>query len=142
MRIIGTNRPGAVTQGGVTRRSDGSGSSFAPVTTDPASRPATPMSMTAMAGLDALMSLQMIDADRPRRRKQAIRRGNDLLDRLEEIRIGLLSGAFSGEALDRIGSLVMSLEPSGDDGLDQVIADIALRAEVELAKQGRYLNRP
>ncbi len=94
-----------------------------------------------LAGLDALIALQSIDPDGPRRRRRAAKRGHDLLDVLEEIKIGLLSGAVSGSALDRITALLGGLEMSGDARLDDLIADISLRAEVEMAKLGRYLDR-
>jgi hypothetical protein len=67
-----------------------------------------------------------------------VKHGADLLDALEEIRIGLLSGSIAGEALERVLAIVSELEPSGDAGLDALVAEIALRAEVEAAKLGRF----
>jgi hypothetical protein len=97
-----------------------------------------PAGPTAVSGLDALLALQAVDADRPGGRRRAVKHGADLLDALEEIRIGLLSGSIAGEALERVLAIVSELEPSGDAGLDALVAEIALRAEVEAAKLGRF----
>ncbi|MCB1508640.1 MAG: flagellar assembly protein FliX, partial [Hyphomicrobiaceae bacterium] len=71
-------------------------------------------------------------------RRRAIQRGHDLLDSLEGLRADLLAGRVSGERLQRILSLVRRQSGSGDPKLDEVIADIELRAQVELAKLGRF----
>ncbi|BBE74777.1 flagellar assembly protein FliX [Oharaeibacter diazotrophicus] len=145
MRISGTGRPVGL-QGGVQgARTGGSGAAFAPAAAEAAPRASAsgPSSgPAALAGLDALLALQSIDPDGPRRKRRAAKRGHDLLDVLEEIKVGLLSGTVSGAALDRVVALLGTLESSGDDGLDALIADINLRAEVELAKLGRYVDRP
>lgn len=88
-----------------------------------------------VGGIGALFALQEVDADGERRR--AAKRGNDLLDRLEELQLGLLLGHFPREKLQNI--LVMlrgRQEKIGDPRLAGVLADIELRAEVELAKLG------
>lgn len=143
MRISGSGRPVGL-QGGVAgaRPASPGGAAFAPAAPEAPPKPAaTTSAATSLTGLDALIALQSIDPDEPRRRKRAARRGHDLLDILEEIKLGLLSGGVSGAALDKVAALVGSLEPSGDSRLDGLIADISLRAEVELAKLGRYLDR-
>jgi hypothetical protein len=115
---------------------------FAPVSAEPAVRASTAAAVPGLSGLDALIALQAIDSDRPSRRRRAVRQGHHLLDILDEMKIGLLSGTVSGSALDRIATLLGGLEPSGDEAVDQLVAEIALRAEVELAKLGRYLTTP
>ena len=99
---------------------------------------ATATATHALTGLDALIALQAVDADAPRKKRKAVKRGRDLLDRLDEIRIGLLSGHMSGEAIARVLSLLDETEPTGDPRLDGLMEDIALRAEVELAKLGYF----
>lgn len=62
-------------------------------------------------------------------------RAEDLLDRLEDIRVGLLLGRFSQ---GRLEALVSRLEQSRGPGVDEHLAslldEIELRAKVELAK--------
>jgi hypothetical protein len=137
MRIEGPNRLAGVVSSGTTRRASGT-SSFTLEETEERSQAGATSSAPALTGLDALLALQSIDADKPRKRKRAFKRGHDLLDRLDEIKIGLLSGELSGEAMENIVGLLDEMEPTGDDRLDALVADIALRAEVELAKLGRY----
>lgn len=145
MRISGSGRPVAVQSGVAAGRAAPAGAAaFAPAAAEAPSRAPAAASTggaASVAGLDALMALQSIDPDGPRRRRRAVKRGHDLLDVLEDLKVGLLSGAVSGSALDRVASLVAALESSGDPRLDGLVADIALRAEVELAKLGRYVER-
>jgi hypothetical protein len=87
-----------------------------------------------IGGIDALMALQGVD-DRTERRRRAVKRGRNALDALDALKLGLLTGTFDGAALGRLKASAASLgEPTGEPGLDIVLAEIALRAEVELAK--------
>ena len=66
-----------------------------------------------------------------------MKRGRSALDALDALKLGLLSGTFDTGALARLKSVAASLaEPSGDPALDSVLAEIELRAQVELAKIG------
>lgn len=88
-----------------------------------------------VGGIGALFALQEVDADGERRR--AAKRGNDLLDQLEDLKLGLLFGHFPKEKLQNLLVMVRSRqEKIGDPRLAGVLADIELRAEVELAKLG------
>lgn len=140
MRISGPGRTVGPAGSGPARRAEGTGATFAPAEQQAPSRASSNAPVSTLAGLDALIALQAVDGDAPRKKRRAVKRGHDLLDVLEEMRIALLSGAVTGEMLDRIAMLIGGLEPSGDDGLDALIADISMRAEVELAKRGRYLG--
>ncbi len=75
-------------------------------------------------------------------RAEALRRGEDLLDRLDGLRLALAAGAV---APDRLDDLVVSLEAertaSDDPRLDILLAEIEVRAAVELAKLGRRRTR-
>lgn len=90
----------------------------------------------SIGGIDALLALQSVDEPGERRRK-AVKRGKSALDALDALKIGLLSGTFDTGALARLKLATASLsEPSGDPALDSVLAEIELRAQVELAKIG------
>jgi hypothetical protein len=100
-------------------------------------RSATATSGTrTIGGIDALLALQGVEEPGERRRK-AVKRGRSALDALDALKLGLLSGTFDTAALARLKSVTAGLaEPSGDPGLDTVLAEIELRAQVELAKIG------
>jgi len=104
---------------------------------DTAARAANATSGTrSIGGIDALLALQGIEEPTERRRK-AVKRGKSALDALDALKLGLLAGTFDTGALARLKSVTASLgEPSGDPALDAVLAEIELRAQVELAKIG------
>jgi hypothetical protein len=87
-----------------------------------------------MSGIDSILALQEVD-DVEERRQRAKRRGNLLLDKLEELKLALLSGTISPDALVELALLTRGRrEDSGDPALQEVLDQIELRAAVELAK--------
>jgi hypothetical protein len=90
--------------------------------------------VNALAGLDALVALQAADGDRKGRRR-AMERGRSILDRLDELRLALLDGNLTES---QIGSLLADVagqrSRSDDPALNEVLDEIDLRAQVELAK--------
>jgi Class II flagellar assembly regulator len=89
-----------------------------------------------LARLDAVLALQG-EADANERRRRLVRRGGDLLDALDRLKAALLSGRVPAGELRAIAArLAERRELSGDPNLDELIAHIDLRAQVELAKLG------
>lgn len=99
---------------------------------------ATSVGSTATLSLiEALTSAQLMGSD-PDGRSQAQARGNQLLDRLDELRLALLDGSIPVERLDALMSLVASERAEiQDPGLAATLDEIELLARVELAKLGR-----
>lgn len=98
----------------------------------------------SLGAVDALLALQETpqsdDALHSPRRK-AIRRGEEMLDILDEIKLALLTGQLPKAKLSRLLSVVERQSGSfNDPRLGQVLAEIELRARVELAKFGTYTN--
>ena len=83
MRIQGPNRLGGVSSGSSTKRTDGSGFALPSEPESGAPKTATATATHALAGLDALIALQAVDADAPRKKRKAVKRGRDILDRLD-----------------------------------------------------------
>ncbi len=78
------------------------------------------------------------DALEQRSRKQAMIYGNDLLERLDQLKIGVLDGSIPKEKLtDLAHHLRQKRQSSSDERLNEIIAEIELRAEVEIAKLSR-----
>lgn len=92
----------------------------------------------ALSGLESLLAIQAVDADGSNRgRRRMIARGEELLDRLEDIRRGLLLGTIPIDRLSKLSEMVRSKRDSGaDPELAALLDEIELRAEVELAKLG------
>jgi len=89
--------------------------------------------------IDALLAVQEVgDATSGRGNAQGRAWGNDVLDRLEEIRLGLLTGTITVARLETLARLVSQQRESDlDPRLAAILDDIELRARVELAKLGR-----
>lgn len=136
MRIDANNRPGHVGTRGTAART-GSGEVFRPDTGQPAPRAAAPATPAAPTGLGALLALQAVEDPLFARRK-AVRRGQSLLDTLEELRAELVVGRVPEGKLNRLMALLGQARDMADPGLDALIDDIELRARVELAKLGRF----
>ncbi len=93
------------------------------------------MGISALTNLDALMALQEID-DPVERKKRAVKRGHNILDSLNQLKASMLAGKVSSADLNKIVEHLRSRSPSPDPQLDDILAQIELRAEVELAKLG------
>jgi len=97
----------------------------------------------AVGGLGGLLAAQEAGAaddatGRRQRKARLVQRGEDMLERLEEVRLGLLLGAIPKDRLMELASMVRQKREQGPDRqLDALLDEIELRAEVELAKLAR-----
>ncbi len=103
---------------------------------------APPIESSGVGAVDSVFAVQEVpDATDGRSRAILSDYGNDMLDRLEELRIGILNGVFSKERLaDLAQNLRKKRQNSDDVQLNEVIEEIELRAEVEIAKLMRKLS--
>ncbi len=85
---------------------------------------------------DAIFATQMVGSEEEREiRKKLIKRGYSLLEKLEEIRDALLLGYMSKDKLIETARMVKEHQAeSSDPKLQEIMAEIELRVEVELAK--------
>jgi hypothetical protein len=134
LRIQGTNGVGVPAASAKARRPGET--TFSLETGTPARQTATATGPRNIGGIDTLLALQGVEEPGERRRR-AVKRGRGALDALDALKLGLLSGTLDAAALSRLRSAATGLrEPTGEPGLDTVMAEIALRVEVELAKTG------
>lgn len=91
---------------------------------------------SAMTSADAIFAAQMVQDEEERQiRQKLVKKGNALLEKLEEIRDGLLVGEISREKLIEISRFVKERDmQSSDPRLQEILQEIELRVEVELAK--------
>ncbi len=88
-----------------------------------------------VGSLDALIAAQSVDAADPEARRKTRERGDDILDRLDELRHGLLTGTLSRGQILALRTLVRTRRTAlTDPKLNEILDEIELRAEVELAK--------
>lgn len=135
LRVENTARSSAVTGRGSVARS--SGGDFFVSEEAQAPRVASAQPAVATTGIDALLALQAVD-DPLLARKKAIRRGNALLDTLEQIKADMLLGQVSEGRLNQLMVQIGQARERNLPGLDAILDDIELRARVELAKFGRF----
>src|SRR5262249_7923430 len=132
MRISGPNGPAAPASSGAARRT--SAGSFSLPQDDATPAPAGPGAVRTVGGIEALMALQGVESAEERRRR-AVKRGHTALDLLDEMKLALLSGRLRSAKVHKFPAAAAGLKDlSGDPRIDQVLAEIDLRVEVELAK--------
>ena len=134
MRVEAPNRTGLAGSPAAARRASGGGFSLGQTEAPKSQGPA--VALRTIGGIDALLALQGVE-DPVERRRRAVKHGRRALDALDEIKIGLLGGTLDQATMLRLQSVAADLhDGSGDDRLDQVLAEIDLRVAVELAKAG------
>jgi len=105
---------------------------------------AAPEGIGGVAGVSGIFAAQTVGdqgggPDYEERKRRA-KRGQDLLDRLENLRRGLLAGAIPKDSLADLARAVREKREAGADPLvSRLLDEIELRAEVELAKLSRRL---
>jgi hypothetical protein len=99
-------------------------------------KPSVARAAIPLANMDAVLALQGDQEDAgQRRRNRSAKRGRDILDALDGLKVAILGGRVGPAEVSRIlNRLRENFGPSGDPRLDQLMAEIELRAEVELAK--------
>ena len=143
MKITG---PGQIQSGSLkkTTKKSSSGSDSFTRSLDGSEKTETPSNVGGAAPLaprDALLSLQEVP-DSATGRSKGLARASDMLDLLEEVRKGILLGAISGPKLKTLADLARNHRQNGDaslkgdERLNEILSEIELRSEVELAKLG------
>jgi hypothetical protein len=90
----------------------------------------------AIGFVSGVLEVQEMDDALARAAKGKLR-AKDLLDRLEDLRIGILSGSLSKGKLQQLAHIVNVRRPEvTDPRLCEILDEIDLRAQVELAKFG------
>lgn len=132
MRIYGPNGTTLGAPANNARRTSSATFSLPESETPTGTRPSA--AARGVGSIDALMALQGVE-DPTERRKRAVKHGRNALDVLDDLKIGLLSGSLNNATIGRLRQAAAELKNlSGEPGLDQVLAEIELRVEVELAK--------
>jgi len=134
MRVYGPNGTALAPAAPAARRAAGGAFSLAESEAPHAQSPT--VALRTLGGIDALIALQGIEEPVERRRR-AVKHGRRALDALDELKLGLLAGSLDQGTLLRLKAVAGDLrDGSGDQKLDQVLAEIDLRVAVELAKAG------
>ena len=97
--------------------------------------------VSGVTAVGSILAAQEIDDDDGLKSRQQLKKyGEDILERLDEIKQDLLFGEISKDMLANLAqTLRMKKSATNDPGLISIINDIELRAAVELAKYTRNL---
>lgn len=135
MRVLGAYANNGVTGSKSAGRARSGGSVFSvPQESSQTQASAQTSQAQAVQNVDALLALQSVDDALSSKKRRAVRRGHKMLDLLEDVRLGLLSGSLPAHILHQLESFSQDYELSGDERIDQLLSEISLRAQVELAK--------
>lgn len=142
MKIEGSNKTSGTKGASKTdkKRGVGDGAFDAMVNESDETEASAPVTRPASIGaLDALLTLQGADSSTSEEAaKKARKRAADLLDHLDKIRVGLLTGELPASTLQQLAHTIAThREQVMDPKLAEIIDEIDLRAQVELAKLGR-----
>lgn len=135
MKVNDINKTGEIASGKIKKTT--SGADFASFLKKADVTQSSPVSgMANVSSLEAIFATQMVDdVEEKERRKKNVKRAKNLLEKLEEIRSALLVGYIAKEKLIEISRLVKEQKTVCNDvRLLDIIAEIELRVEVELAK--------
>lgn len=118
-------------------RSDKASGFARALSSGPASAGASASGAAAVGRIDDILSLQEVSSDAIADR-EARQRGEEVLDRLDDLRLALLDGRLPVAAVERLVQMAASRRAQArDPRLAEILAEIELRAAVELAKLGR-----
>lgn len=122
------------------KASGGNGAAFAESLREAAARGGDDVAQApAVSGVNAAFLAQQADDPSERGGRGTARRyADDLLDRLDDLKLALLAGRIPEDRLAEIARVMRARrETSADPGLNAIIEEIELRVEVELAKFAR-----
>jgi Class II flagellar assembly regulator len=134
MRISDRTATTGVGSAGVAQRTAGTGARFSLNDAGTAAPTGSAQAAAPAGSIGGLLAVQAA-GDQIERRQRAMRRGRGILDGLDRLKIGLLSGSVGqGELLNIRAQLMQQRDQVDDPALQDILAHIDLRAEVELAK--------
>jgi hypothetical protein len=149
MKVEGPKGPSSVQSKKVAKTGSAGGAGFAAALdragSDDAVAPAGATDQAfGVAGVEGIFAAQSVDPDggntTTEERRRRAQRGAEILDRLEEVRRGLLMGAVPKDRLAELARLVREKREKGADPvISRLLDEIELRAEVELAKLSKRL---
>ena len=137
-QIMKVEGPGNLRGSGSVRRAgktdSSSGASFAKQLVGETGAAQGVTGASGVFGVTSVLALQEVD-DAAARASRGKMRAQDMLDIMEEIRHGLLAGALPAQKLMDLSRVIQSRKVQVDDPkLAEILDEIDLRAQVELAK--------
>jgi len=131
MKVDGTGKVGSVAPGKRKKTSDGEGDFGSFMEEDDA---ASVSETSSVATVNPFLALQEV-AEEPDDLAKEKKQGYQMLDKLDELKLGILSGGISPSMLAQLKqSIINERAYVSDPRLNDIINAIEVRAKVELAK--------
>lgn len=141
MKVEGPSKSSSAKGTSKAKKSAGGDTSFSGLVNMTEETPAQKPSggVSSISQLDALLSLQEAgDGTSEEAAKKARQRAEALLDHLEQVRLGILAGGIPLAALQQLTRIAGEhREKVMDPALAEILDEIDLRAQVELAKHAQ-----
>lgn len=139
MKIDGPQRTSATSKTEKARKTGGVGSTAFADMLSAADEAEAASAPAAVGGVGLFLALQAGEmATEQESRRRAINHADDLLEELEDLRVGLLLGSYTQAQLSRLAArLQQQLATVTDPALQGLLQEIEMRAAVELAKYGQ-----
>lgn len=133
MRVAQTRK--TTTAGaGKSSRASARGGEFRLPTVGPVKPRAEAAAPAMVTGVDVILALQAVEEPDERRRK-AVATGDRILDLLDQLKLGMLTGHVSMSDLEKLKRTIERQQlQDNDPELNDILKQIDLRARVELAK--------
>ncbi len=137
MKVEAPRGPNSAVDARRAGKSAESGEVFASMLSEDEVKTAAANRTTPTAPVEGLLALQEVGDERNNRRR-ARNRASSLLDELDQLRHALLDGTITVAQLNRLVAVIASERvTTSDPQLNELLDDIDLRAQVELAKLDR-----
>lgn len=134
MKISNIDNKPSVTKKSEIRKSGGGSFSSHLFEADSVKNIPSSSGVTPVFAVNSLFALQEVDNDLIPQKKMVVR-GFDMVEHLDEIRMGLLTGKVPLSLLQNLDELLKQWRDADtDSSLKEIIDEIELRAAVELAK--------
>ncbi len=137
MRVNRSDRSASSGAARSAKKTGNSGSSFSLSAGEGPRQPQGTAGLNSVAAVDGLLSIQEVP-DSTDGTRRAFKRGEEMLDMLDDIKLGLLVGVIP---MPKLRELLVTVENRRDEVSDpelgKILDEIELRARVELAKLGK-----
>ncbi len=143
MKIEGPNKTAGAGKSKKSGKAGASGASFGDFIASGPKESAQTQTTQSIVQVDALLALQGVDdATERASRGRMLQRGDDILGELDSVRMSMLHGDMTIGDMVNIADVVAShREKISDPKLTELMDEIDLRAQVELAKMRVALSK-
>lgn len=142
MKIQGPSKTGSSSKSGKSGSVSKGDSTFSAMVAGAAQGTSNVASTHSIAKVDALLAVQGAESVTERAAKRRMHeRGNKIIDQLDDLRMGVLSGTLTiGQVIDIADVVASHREKITDPELSSILDEIDLRAQIEIAKMRKAME--